>query len=144
MACHFRLAEQGALLGLPEINLGGAPLWSGANRLLRLVGRANALAILLRGSKLTAQQAQAYHLINEVIVAENFDATVLDFANELAAKPPLAVAAIIRVINHGQDASLADALAYELEQFIPLVETKDMQEGVTALFEKREPVFIGM
>ena len=112
MACHFRVAEGGAKLGLPEIDLGGAPMWSGASRVLRLVGRAQALELLLLGEKITASKALEVGLINQSYPADQFDQKVTALAETLAAKAPLA-------------------------------ESEDLVEGVTALFEKRRPVFKG-
>jgi enoyl-CoA hydratase len=64
-------------------------------------------------------------------------------AAELAAKPPLAVAAILKVLNRSQDLPLSEALDFELEAFSPLAGSRDNIEGVRALFEKRTPVFTG-
>lgn len=143
MSCHFRIAASSAELGLPEVDLGVAPLWSGASRVLRLVGRANALDILLRGHRMPASKALSLGLVNEVVEADQLEGAAQQLAQELAEKPPLAVAAIIKVVNRSQDLSLQDALADELEQFSSLSGTKDNIEGVTALFEKRKPTFIG-
>ncbi len=143
MSCHFRIAEQSAQLGLPEINLGIAPLWSGVSRILRLTGRAQALEMLLLGKHISAEKALQFALLNEVAAAEMFEQRIKDFAGELAEKPPMAVAAILRVVNHSRDLTLEDSLAYELEAFDQLSGSKDNIEGVTALFEKRKPVFSG-
>ena len=53
------------------------------------------------------------------------------------------MAAIIRVLNQSQDLDLDKALSIELDEFCSLAGTKDNIEGVTALFEKRKPVFTG-
>lgn len=143
MACHFRVAREDAQMGLPEIDLGMAPLWSGAARVLRLVGRARALELLMMGTKLSAFDALEYGLVTDVYTEDEFDAAVADFSRELASKAPLAVAAIIKVINQSQDLPLAQALSAELEGFSHLAGTKDAIEGVAAMFEKRKPVFTG-
>ncbi len=143
MACHFRIAREDAQLGLPEIDLGMAPLWSGAGRVLRLVGRARALELLVMGTKISAFDAMEYGLVTDVYTEEEFDEAVAEFAGELAGKAPLAVAAIIRVINESQDLPLQQALAKELEGFAHLAGTKDSIEGISAMFEKRKPHFTG-
>lgn len=143
MACHFRIADTSASLGLPEVNLGVAPLWGGVSRLLRLAGQPRALDLLLSGRKLNADEALAINLLSQQVAADSFDAEVHTFAEMLAAKPPLAVAAMLRVITQSQDLPLATALDIELDELSPLTGTKDNIEGVTALFEKRQPVFIG-
>lgn len=143
MACHFRIAEDTAQLALPEIDLGAAPLWGGASRLLRLVGRSQALEMLLRGKRISAERALQLNLVSEVLSPADFDAGVDRLATELASKAPLSTAAIIRLINCSQDLPLPRALDLELDTFSPLAGTKDNIEGVSALFEKREPKFTG-
>lgn len=143
MACHFRVADDSAQLGLPEIDIGVAPLWGGVSHLLRLVGRANALDLLLLGRRIEAAEALSMNLLHRVASSDTFEHTLAKLAESLAAKAPLAVAALIRVVNRCQDASLAEGLAYELDELSPLAGTKDSLEGVTALFEKRQPVFTG-
>lgn len=143
MSCHLRVASTNAILALPEVDLGAAPMWSGASRVLRLVGRSYALELLLRGNKIPAVEAHRIGLVNAIYEAEEFETAVDALATELAAKPPLAVAAILRVINHSMDTPLAEALDYELDQFSALAGTKDNIEGVMAMFEKRKPVFSG-
>jgi len=143
MACHFRLADSTARFGLPEVNLGAAPMWGGVNRLLRLVGRAQTLDLALRGIRIDGHRAQTIGLIHELVDVEAFGQRVNSFARELAEKPPLAVAAMLRVTNHGADRLLSDALEYELDEFSKLGGTKDNIEGVRAFFEKRKPHFSG-
>ncbi len=143
MSCHFRIADTSAQLSLPEVNLGAAPLWSGASRLLRLVGRAHALDLLLRGRRIDAREARRMGLLHEVHDGADFEEAVESLASELAANPPLPVAAMIRVINRSRDLPLQQALEDELEQFSALAGTRDNIEGVQALFEKRTPVFTG-
>ena len=137
------VAEEGAILSLPEIDLGAAPMWSGAGRVLRLVGRARALELLLLGEKIPASKALEFGLVNQTFLADEFEQQLSELAQTFAEKAPLAMAAIIRVVNYSQDAPLAEALEFEHKEFAPLAETQDIIEGVTALFEKRKPVFKG-
>lgn len=64
-------------------------------------------------------------------------------AADLAAKPPRAVAAILRVLNRSQDLPLSEALDVEFEAFSHLAGSRDNIEGVRAFSEKRRPVFTG-
>lgn len=57
LGCHFRLAAEGARIGLPEIELGIVPAWGGTQRLTRTVGRAHALDMMLRAKKIGAVEA---------------------------------------------------------------------------------------
>ncbi len=142
LACDFRLASPDALLGLPEIALGAAPMWGGAARLLRTVGKSQALSMLIQGEPINAQTALSIGLITQVINTD-FAIGVAAYAQMLAAKPPLAVAAILKVLREGQHLPLDQALQLELDEFSQLANTKDNIEGVTAFLEKRKANFTG-
>ena len=143
LACHFRLADASCQLGLPEINLGAAPMWGGAFRIVRTVGRARGLELLLGGSRIDAQQALSWGLLHQVHPVQDLQVRVDEYAAMLTAKAPLAVAAMIKVVNAQQDMSAQEALGYELAEFAKLAGARDNIEGVTALFEKRTPKFTG-
>jgi enoyl-CoA hydratase/carnithine racemase len=143
LASHFRLADFSAQCALPEIDLGTAPLWGGAYRIVRTVGRARGLDMLISGRKVPAEEAREWGLLHRVFESSEFDAAVESFAADLATKAPLAVAAILKVVNAQQDMKPEQALAYELEEFDTLSGTKDNIEGIMAMFEKRPPVFTG-
>ncbi len=143
LACHFRIADHTARFGLPEIDLGVAPMWGGSSRLLRLAGRAHALDLLLRGRHVDAAEAFRMGLVNTVCEPDSFDESVSAIATELTEKHSRAVAAIIRVINRNQDLPLNLAIENELEEFRKLSETQDMSEGISAKLEKRKPRFAG-
>ena len=66
LACHFRLAaNEGARIGLPELDLGTVPAWGGTARLTRTVGRAHALYMILRAKKIDGPTALAIGLVQE-------------------------------------------------------------------------------
>jgi enoyl-CoA hydratase len=143
LACHFRLADTTAQLSLPEIDLGAAPMWGGAYRIVRAVGRARGLEMLLSGRRIGAEEALQWGLLQRVFPGEELEGAAIEYAAQLAAKAPLAIAAMLKVVNAQQDMPALEALAYELDEFDQLAGTRDNIEGVTALFEKRAPVFTG-
>jgi enoyl-CoA hydratase/carnithine racemase len=143
LACHFRLADSTVQLALPEVDLGAAPMWGGAFRIVRAIGRARGLEMLLGGRRVGAGEALNWGLLQRVFETGELDAEALNYATNLAAKAPLAIAAMLKVVNAQQDMPPLDALEYELREFDKLSGTRDNIEGVTALFEKREAVFTG-
>ena len=66
LACHFRIAQTGTRLGLPEIKLGLIPGAGGTQRLPRLVGMEKAAAMILSGDPIPAKDALAAELIDEI------------------------------------------------------------------------------
>lgn len=143
LACHFRIAAQGARIGLPEIELGIVPAWGGTQRLTRAVGRAHALDMMLRAKLIGAEEAYRIGLVNEVCLPEELLGRAHELATELAEKPPLSVAGILRAVIEGGELALEDGLALEFAAVEATSGTEDATEGVTAFLEKRKPVFRG-
>jgi enoyl-CoA hydratase len=143
LGCHFRLAAEGARIGLPEIELGIIPAWGGTQRLTRTVGRANALDMILRAKKIGGDEALRMGLVHEVCRPEELLDRARALAEELAEKPPLAVAGILKAVIQGGPLSLEEGLALELEAIVATSGSQDAQEGIMAFLEKRKPVFRG-
>ncbi|MBI3271977.1 MAG: enoyl-CoA hydratase/isomerase family protein [Planctomycetes bacterium] len=141
MACHIRVASDKARFGQPEINFGLIPGLGGSQRLPRLVGRAKALELLLTGDMLSAQEAKALGLVNQVVPEQMLLKTATGIAKKIAAKGKVAVGAILDAVNRGMAVPIKDALAIESELFGKICETEDMKEGVSAFVEKRQPKF---
>ena len=81
LAAHYRIANQAAMLGLPEVNLGLLPGAGGTQRLPRLVGAEAALRLILVGAPITAAEALSLGLIDRV-VDEKLHEAALAFARE--------------------------------------------------------------
>src|SRR5262245_20486354 len=70
LACHVRLAAEGARLGTPEVKLGIMCGYAGSQRLPRLIGKGRALELLLTGEMVDAQEALRIGLVNRVVPKE--------------------------------------------------------------------------
>lgn len=144
LACHFRLAaEQGAKIGLPELDLGAVPAWGGTARLTRCVGRDNALDMILRAKKISGPEAHRIGLVQEVHPLERLKSAATALAEQLAAMPPVAVAGVLRCVVGAGTAPLDEALAAERAAVHRCARTRDQVEGMRAFLEKRRPVFTG-
>jgi enoyl-CoA hydratase len=144
LGCHFRLAaEEGAKIGLPEMDLGSVPAWGGSARLTRCVGRDHALDLILRAKKISGPEALRIGLVHEVWPMAELKQRADVLAHELAAQPPMAVAGVLRAVVGFGDAPLEEGLAAERRAVMATMGTKDQQEGMRAFLEKRKPVFTG-
>jgi enoyl-CoA hydratase/carnithine racemase len=143
LSCHFRIAAEGARIGLPEIELGVVPAWGGTQRLARTVGRAHALDLMLRAKKISAEEALRIGLVHAVCKPEALLDEARALAGELSEKPPLAVAGILKAVIAGEGRPLAEGLALEFEALKRTSGSQDAQEGIMAFLEKRKPVFKG-
>jgi len=142
LACHFRLAaEEGASIGLPEMDLGTVPAWGGTARLTRCVGRDHALDMILRGKRVTGPEALRIGLVNEVWPNGELQGRAQALAQELAAMPAAAVAGVLRCVVGAGDAPLEEALAEERRAVHATFGTPDQIEGMKAFLEKRKPHF---
>jgi enoyl-CoA hydratase/carnithine racemase len=141
LACHLRLAEDGVQLGQPEIKWAMMPGWGGTQRLPRLVGKANALEIILGGGNIKAPEAYRIGLVNKVVPVGSVIREAKRWAKLLSMWSAPTMAAILRSVNEGLELSLEKGLENEARLFSELVETDDMREGVSSFIEKRRPKF---
>ena len=141
LACDLILASSGAVMGLPETNLGVIPGLGGTIRLPRRVGLGRAKELVYSGRMVQADEAKNMGLVEAVYPAQEFDSKVMEFALFLASKSPSALALAKSTINRGMDASLEAGLALEREAFAYCFALPDAKEGITAFLEKRKPVF---
>ncbi|GAC1649091.1 MAG: enoyl-CoA hydratase-related protein [Gemmatimonadaceae bacterium] len=143
MACHLRVAAEGAKFGQPETRLGICPGYGGTQRLARLVGRGRALQLLLTSETIDASEAYRIGLVNRVTPPGELLATARGIIEQILANGPLALALCVDAVDRGLDGSLDEGLALEAGHFGLLAGTADMAEGMRAFLEKRPAHFAG-
>ena len=142
LACDLIVAKEGVRFGTPEINVGVFPFMIMA-LIYRNVGRKKTNELLLLGEQIDARDAERIGIVNRVLPAEEFDAGVADWAARLSAKSPLLMRMGKDAMFRQQDMPLADALDYLRAQLALAFATEDIQEGVRAFMEKRDPQWKG-
>jgi enoyl-CoA hydratase len=142
LACDLVVAKEGATFGTPEINVGVFPFMIMA-LIFRNVPRKKVNEMLLLGDRFDAHEAERLGLVNRVLPAEAFDAGVRDWATRLAAKSPVLMRMGKDAMRRQMDMPFEDALDFLRAQLALAFSTEDIQEGVKAFFEKREPVWTG-
>ncbi len=143
LACDFRLAAHDLQLGFPEVTIGMIPGSGGTQRLARLVGLGRAKDIVMRGRRVSAEEALALGLVTEVVPDDGLQAAVARLLDELAKHSPLALAMAKRVLNQAYEGPLAQGLQLEGLAYGLLQQTHDFREGVESFVEKRPPEFRG-
>lgn len=143
MHADIILASRTARFALPEVTLGLMPGGGGTQRLVRLVGKARAMRYLLTGDKIGAAEAASMGIVSELVDTDIATPAALDLAARIAKLPPLSLRQIKEVTLAGADAPLATGLLLERRASLVLLDTDDLQEGITAFFEKRPPEFSG-
>jgi enoyl-CoA hydratase len=142
LACDLIVARDGVRFGTPEINVGVFPFMILA-LIYRNVPRKKATELLLLGEQISAQEAERIGIVNRVVAPEEFDEAVRDWAAKLAAKSPVLMRLGKDALYRSQDMALEDALEYLHAQLTIAFSTDDIQEGVKAFFEKRDPEWTG-
>jgi enoyl-CoA hydratase len=133
LACDFRLLAEGPFrVGLPETSVGIIPGAGGTQRLARLVGTARALDLILHATLLPPDEALAQGLVHRVWPAERFAAETNAFAEDLARRAPIALAAAKRAIRAGSERPLAEGLALEQAEFEHTMRSQDAARAMRA------------
>jgi len=143
MACHIRIASENARFGQPEVKLGITPGYGGTQRLPRIVGKGNALHLLLTGEQIDAAEALRIGLVSKVVPADRLLAEADTMMRTILANGPLAVRLVMEAVDRGLEMTLEQGLALEADAFGLVAATEDMKEGLTAFLEKRRARFQG-
>jgi enoyl-CoA hydratase/carnithine racemase len=138
LGCGFRIASADAKFALPEIKRGVWPGTGGVFLLERLIGPSYARRLLLTGETLGGEEALKIGLVDAVVAPDALDARVMQFAAELADRPPSSVRSISDLLDHQFLQAFRAHLRYELELFVQAYQLPAAREGNLAFFEKRK------
>lgn len=143
LSCDLRLAADSAKLGLDQVKAGAIPWDGGTQRLLRQVGRGEALSMILTGKTIDTQDAARIGLVHQVLPAETLLSEALQLAERIATYAPIALRYASEAINKGMEMTLDQGLRLEQDLTLILQTTADRDEGIKAFLEKRPPQFKG-
>ncbi|MEO8146430.1 MAG: enoyl-CoA hydratase-related protein [Bacteroidia bacterium] len=142
MACHIRIASENAKFGQPEVKLGLIPGYGGTQRLVRYIGKAKAIELLITADMLSAADALTWGLVNHVVPAADLISKCVEIAEKIKQQAPLAVASCLVCANVAND-DTKNGFDKEVDEFGKCFATADVKEGTSAFTEKRKAVFIG-
>lgn len=143
LACDFRLAAIGAMMGLTETSLAIIPGAGGTQRLPRLIGEAKALELILTAKRLTANEAYAYGILTKTVQLEYLMDEVQKFAYSILQNGPIAVQQAKYAIKSGMNTDIQSGLEIERKAYDVTIPTEDRVEALKAFVEKRSPKFKG-
>lgn len=136
-AVHLAVASDRAMFAKPEINIGITPTFGGTQRLPRLAGRKTALEYLLTGDPFPPQRAYEMGLVNRIVPHQLLIETAFEMADRITRHSGLAVARVITAVTRGLNASIAEGLAIEGEQFARMAATQDTRAALDAWLAAR-------
>jgi len=143
IAADMRICTTRASFAQPEINLGIITGGGASQRLPRIVGQAKAMEMILTGKPITAQDADKWGLVNQVVEPGELDAAGMKLAKTIAAKSPLMVRWAKECVHMVRDHDLQSGIQKELTRFSEAFATEDASEGTRAFLEKRKANFTG-
>lgn len=138
ISCDMIIASESAKFGQPEITIGVIPGAGGTQRLARLLGKQLAMEMVINNRTLTAAEALQFGLANRVVPVDGYLDAAVAFAEEIAARAPLAVRMAKDSVNAAFETTLNEGLKAEKRNFYPLFSTEDQKEGMQAFIEKRK------
>lgn len=139
LSCDLVIAREDARFGQPEIDLGCYPPVAAA-LYPSLIGSGRTLDLVVTGRILTCEEAERMGLVTRRV--DDLDRGIARFAEEIGGKSAAVTRLAKKAVRAGRDRAFADALA-ETERVYAeeLCRTEDMEEGVAAFLEKRQPVW---
>ncbi len=143
LGCDIRIASENAKMGAVFAKRGIVPESGGCWYLPRLLGWAKAAEVAFLGDVLDAQESLRVGLVNKVVPQEDLMTEARVWATKIANNAPLAVQATKRMMRLGQDETFEAAVDHILLQLMPLTQSEDFKESLSAFAERREPTFKG-
>lgn len=143
LACDLTVAKHSASFIQAFSKIGLIPDSGGTFFLPRIVGVQKALALMMTGDKVSAEQADAMNMIYKAVPDETFEEEVKKLSETLAAMPTKGLGLTKKAVNQSFANDLTTQLAVEEQLQTEAGQTHDFSEGVNAFLEKRKPVFTG-
>lgn len=143
LACDIRIAAAGAQMGLTETSLAIIPGAGGTQRLPRIVGIAKAKELIYTAKRISAEEALAIGLVNQVVPADRLLEEARSLALTISENGPIAIQQAKFALSKGFDAPLEVGLNIESNAYWLCIPTEDRQEGLRAFREKRKPRYQG-
>ena len=139
--CDMTVASEDAKFGQTGPRVGSIPIWGACQLLARYVGDRKAREMVFTCRLYSAQEALAMGLINQVVSAENLDATVDQLCSDILDKSPQSIRIAKLSLNAGSDQEFYSAFFPNAELLASIYGNEENMEGINAFIEKRKPDF---
>ncbi len=143
LSCDIRVAADIATFAQSEATIGLPPGWGGTYRLPKVVGLSTAKALIYTGRRFSAEEALEMKFVSKIVPVEELKNQAIEIAESIARSAPMAVKKSKKAINKGISTTARGGYRAEKRGVWRCIRTKDIREGITAVFEKRKPEFKG-
>ena len=143
LSCDLVVADDTAVVGLPEVSLGLVPGGGGTQLALRRLGPGRAADVVLTGRRIAALEAQSLGLVDRLAPAGSARETAIEIAAQIADNSPVATRAAKQALRAGWSLDYAAAMDVEDTAWRTAAFSADRKEGIAAFNEKRRPVWPG-
>ncbi|MBO1040089.1 enoyl-CoA hydratase/isomerase family protein [Brucella pituitosa] len=141
MSCDIRIASDNAQFAAPEIKLGWIGGGGMAAHLAHSIGASNAALMIMTGDPISAEKAESWGLVSEVVPQADLLTRAREIADVIASRAPIAAETAKLNLKAAVSMPLEKAIEYERDLQTICFATADAQEGRAAFKEKRAPVF---
>jgi len=143
LSCDLIVADETAVVGLPEVTVGVIPGGGGTQLLTRRVGSSRAADLIFTGRRVGVEEAERLGLVDRRVPAGEARACALELAATIAANSPVGVRNAKRALRLGADVDIATGLDVEDAAWRATAFSGDRTEGVAAFNDKRRPDWPG-
>ena len=128
MAADIILAEESAQMGYPELSIGTIPSFGGCTRLIKRIGKAKAMEIILTGKAISAEEASLCGLISRVVPLHDLFDEALRVANRIASMPYQAVLQAKETLKQVENMNLQNGLELEMKSCRLSINTPEFRD----------------
>jgi len=141
MLCDTIYAGNSAVFGQPEIKIGTIPGGGGTQRLIRAIGKAKAMDLILTGKTISGAEAHGWGLVARVLPDSEVLDTAIASAQLMASYSRPVVLMAKEAINSAEEMTLSQGLLFERRLYHATFGLEDSKEGMEAFVQKRAPQF---
>ncbi|KAI5117921.1 hypothetical protein M0805_002000 [Coniferiporia weirii] len=138
MMCDIIYAGETATFGQPEVKIGTIPGAGGTQRLIRAIGKAKAMEMILTGDTISAQDAEKAGLVSKIFPVDRVVTEAIKTGQRIASLSTPVIAMAKEAVNQAEEVSLQNGLLFERRLYHATFGLNDEKEGVTAFLQKRD------
>ncbi len=140
---EIRVAARDTVFQMLEVQRGLFPCWGAALRLHKEIGWGNAHKLLLTGEQWNSEDAYRWGMIQDIVEPGEQLAKAMEYAQKIADCAPLGIQALLKSARAAETEDRGTAVKQMFLDLIPVMKSRDVEEGIKSFLERRKAVFHG-